>query len=308
MVDKKVEANVSMIVSKTFSGLNMNALKFLLPLWLAPITAVSFRLMFGAIAFWIIGLFCKKGISTIKQKVELILLGVCMYAFMLLYLLGLSMTTPVSSSIFVSLQPVWVFIFSVWLNEEKVTKMKILGISLGLIGAVVCIMTQSKSDLASNPFVGNALCLFSSICYALYLIFSNNMLKKVDNMTLLKYTFLGGAITSFFVTYFNGFDAPVIHQNMLSLPFLILAFVLIFPTTISFMLIPIGLKYLTTTLVAIYGYLILVVTTIVSFLLGQDRFSWTQTCSIILIVASVYFVEVAESKGNRKTPSNKHSV
>lgn len=308
MVDKKVEANVSMIVSKTFSGLNMNALKFLLPLWLAPITAVSFRLMFGAIAFWIIGLFFKKGISTIKQKVELILLGVCMYAFMLLYLLGLSMTTPVSSSIFVSLQPVWVFIFSVWLNEEKVTKMKILGISLGLIGAVVCIMTQSKSDLASNPFAGNALCLLSSICYALYLIFSNNMLKKVDNMTLLKYTFLGGAITSFFVTYFNGFDAPVIHQNMLSLPFLILAFVLIFPTTISFMLIPIGLKYLTITLVAIYGYLILVVTTIVSFLLGQDRFSWTQTCSIILIVASVYFVEVAESKGNRKTPSNKHSV
>ena len=32
---KKTEANISMVVSKTFSGLNMNALKYLLPLWMS---------------------------------------------------------------------------------------------------------------------------------------------------------------------------------------------------------------------------------------------------------------------------------
>ncbi|MFR0836618.1 MAG: EamA/RhaT family transporter, partial [Barnesiella sp.] len=31
MKNKKTEANISMIVSKTFSGLNMNALKYLMP-------------------------------------------------------------------------------------------------------------------------------------------------------------------------------------------------------------------------------------------------------------------------------------
>ena len=34
-----------------------------------------------------------------------------------------------------------------------------------------------------------------------------------------------------------------------------------------------GLKYLKTTVVAMYSYLILVVTTVVSLTLGQDRFS-----------------------------------
>ena len=73
-------------------------------------------------------------------------------------------------------------------------------------------------------------------------------------------------------------------------------FVLIFPTTLSYMLLPVGLKYLKTTVVAINGYLILIVATIVSLILGQDRFSWTQTFAILFICVGVYLVEVAESK------------
>lgn len=80
------------------------------------------------------------------------------------------------------------------------------------------------------------------------------------------------------------------------MPWAVLAFVLIFPTYLSYFLVPIGLKYLKTTVVAMYSYLILVVTTIVSLALGQDRFSWTQTVAIALICISVYFVEVAEGK------------
>ena len=38
MKNKKLEANLSMAVSKIFSGLNMNALKYLLPLWMSPLT------------------------------------------------------------------------------------------------------------------------------------------------------------------------------------------------------------------------------------------------------------------------------
>ena len=55
------------------------------------------------------------------------------------------------------------------------------------------------------------------------------------------------------------------------------------------------MKYLKTTVVAMYSYLILVVTTVVSLTLGQDRFSWTQAAAIASLY-SVYFVEVAEAK------------
>lgn len=296
-MNKQVEANLSMIVSKALGGFNMNALKYLLPLWIAPVTGGTMRLVFGAAAFWIIDIFCKPENSTTRQKWQLFILGALgIYGYMFFYLMGISKTTPVSSSIFVSLEPIWVFIIAVLFYKEKVTWMKVFGIGLGLAGAILCISTQPSDDLASNAPVGNMMCLASSMIYAVYLVFSNRLLKGVGNMTMLKYTFLGAAVMALVVNSFWGFDAPVLSKSLFSTPMLVLLFVLIFPTTISYLLLPIGLKYLKTTLVAIYGYLILIVATVTSFILGQDRFSWTQMIAIFLICVSVYLVEVAESK------------
>lgn len=216
------------------------------------------------------------------------------------YLLGISKTTPVSSSIFVSLEPIWVFIIAVLFYKEKVTWMKVLGIGMGLGGAILCISTQPSDDLASNAPLGNLMCLVSSLVYAVYLVLSNRLLKGVGNMTMLKYTFLGAAVMAVIVNTIYGFDAPILRMSLFSTPMLVLLFVLVFPTTISYLLLPLGLKYLKTTLVAIYGYLILIVATVASFILGQDRFSWTQLAAIVLICASVYLVEVAESKSEKQ--------
>lgn len=70
-MNKQVEANLSMVVSKALGGFNMNALKYLLPLWIAPVTGVTFRLVFGAAAFWLIDIFCKPEGSTTRQKWQL---------------------------------------------------------------------------------------------------------------------------------------------------------------------------------------------------------------------------------------------
>ena len=296
MKNKKIEANLSMIVSKTFSGLNANALKYLLPLWIAPLTGVMFRCVFAAAVFWIISLFWKQEKTTRREKITLFLLGaIGLYGFMFFYLIGVSKTTPVSSSLFSSLQPIWVFILSVIFLRERITAMKVIGIVIGLGGALLCIMTQKSDDLASDAFTGNMLCLLSSIAYAAYLIISNIVLGKVSSLNMLRYSFLGAAVSSLIVMAFTGFHGHLFSHFEWQ-PFLILMFVLIFPTTISYLLIPIGLKYLSTTLVALYGYIILIVATIVSLSIGQDRFSWYQMIAIALICSSFYFVEIAESK------------
>lgn len=303
MKNKKLEANMSMAVSKIFSGLNMNALKYLLPLWLSPLTGVTLRCTFAAVAFTVIGWFMSEEKATLKAKVHLFLLGALgLYGFMFLYLIGLSKTTPVSSSIFTSLQPIWVFMIMIFFYKEKVTGKKVVGISIGLVGALVCILTQKSDDLASNAFLGNMLCLFSSVVYAIYLVLSQRVLKNVGAMTMLQYTFIGAAVSSWIVTAFTGFEAPVFDLPFHWEPFLILMFVLVFPTTISYLLIPVGLKYLKTTVVAIYGYLILIVATITSLIVGQDRFSWTQTFAVLFICVGVYLVEVAESKDKTADP------
>lgn len=300
MKNKIVEANICMVISKGFSGLNMNALKYLLPFWISPFTGVALRCVFAAVAFWIISFFVPSEHSTGKQKVQIFLLGALgVYGYMCLYLVGLSKTTPVSSSIFSTLQPVWVFLIAVLFYQEKVTWMKVVGILIGLGGALLCISTQQSDDLASDALTGNLLCLGSSVMYAVYLVISNRILKSVGMFTLLKYVFTGAAFSSLIMACFIKFDAPVLTLSIHWLPLCVLLFVLIFPTVISYLLIPVGLKYLNTTIVAIYGYLILIVATIVSLSIGQDRFSWTQLSAMLLICIGVYLVEIAE----RKTPA-----
>lgn len=241
-----------------------------------------------------------------ERKILLLLLGALgLYGFMFLYLIGLSKTTPVSSSIFTSLEPIWVFVIMIVFYKEKVSVKKIVGMAIGLVGALVCILTQKSDDLASDAFTGNMLCLLSSVAYAIYLVMSQRILANVGAMTMLRYTFTGAAITGLIVTAITGFDAPVLTIPIHWQPFLILMFVLIFPTTVSYLLIPIGLKYLKTTVVAIYGYLILIVATITSLAIGQDRFSWTQTFAIVFICAGVYLVEVAESRDKSPDPLKK---
>ena len=285
MTNKIQEANLAMVVSKTFSGLNVNALRYLLPLWIAPLTGVTFRCVFAAVAFWIIGYWAKPETASVKD------------------LMGLSKTTPVSAAIFTSMQPIWVFILSVFFFNEKATVMKIVGILVGLGGALLCISTQKSDDLASDAFSGNLFCLVSSVIYAVYLILSNRFLKRTGPYTLMRYTFSGAAVSSLIVMAFVGYEASLTTPPLHFWPIALLLFVLIFPTVISYLLIPTGLKYLSTTVVAIYGYLILVVASIVSFLVGQDRFSWEQLGAMLLICVGVYWVEIAENNGReRKRP------
>ncbi|MEG1617660.1 MAG: DMT family transporter [Bacteroidales bacterium] len=302
MRNKKLEGNIAMGISKTFSGLNMNALKFLLPTWMAPLTGVTLRVAFGATAFWIVGCFSKKEPkTTLRQKIYMFILGaIGIYGFMMTYLMGLKYTTPISSSIFLALIPLWVFIVTVIFYSEKLTWMKAIGLSIGLGGALLSMTAKRDPSIASDPLLGDLLTLASSVIYALYLIYSHQLLKHVGVISLLKWTFLGATFSSVIVNLFTGWDARVLQLPIDWLALSILLFVLLFPTVVSYLLLPIGLKYLNTTVVAMYGYIIIVVATIVALIVGQDKFNWIQIISILFLCVGVYFVERGESAEKKK--------
>lgn len=303
----RLKGNVEMFASKVFSGLNENALRYLLPNWMGAITGVVLRLGFGSLFFWIWGIFTRKKFPKPSKRdiFILFLVGVIfVFGYMWTLLEGLSYTTPISSSIFISLQPVWVYIICLCLRTEQVSLGKISGILIGFGGALLCVLTQQSSDVASDPLKGNMFCLGSSVLFAGYLVIEKKYLKRLGSATVSKWTFLGGAIAAVALVCFTGWDAPVLHQNIFSTPMLVLLFVLIFPSSVSYLLQDFALTKLPATVVALYGDLILIVAAIASYILGQDRFSWWQIAAILLMLVSVYLVEVAEQKENASPKSN----
>lgn len=299
----RLVGNLSMFVAKTFSGFNENALKYLLPHWMNAFSGVVIRLGFGSLFFWILGWIRpdKTEKVTVRDRLLLLLTGIiCVFGYMYTLLIGLTYTTPISSSIFIALQGTVVYIICLILRTDRLSVGRLIGIVLGIAGALVCVLTQKHSDVASNPLLGNMFCMMSTILFSSYLVIEKRFLKRLSNATVSKYTFSGGLLAGIVAVLVTGqWFAPVLSAHVFSTPFLVLAFVLFFPTSISYLLTDIGLKKLPATVVGLYANWILIVAAIVSYILGQDRFSWWQILSIILIIASVCLVESAEAKDNK---------
>lgn len=366
MLGKKAEGHLALFVSKTFSGLNANALKYLVPVWMAPLAGVTLRVVFGAVAFWVIDwvfrnragavegvpdkqedhvsggdeVLSQPHVKQTRQPVQnglsrgdvirLLLVGVFgFYVFQVSYLTSLKYTTPVSVSILGSLLPVWTFLFGLLLYKtEKFSWNKTVGLSVSVAGAVLSMFSKRPPELASDPLLGDSLAIVSSVAYSLFLLYSQKLLKKIDNITMLKWSFTGAALAALVVggaleLWQMGFvgemglgvsgviasgaaasgavaagatgssgllSAPILHAPLHWVPLLVLLFVLIFPTVLSFLLLETGLKLLPATVVASYNNVLIVVATGVSLVLGQDVFSWTQMGAIVLLFVGLYFI------------------
>ena len=299
-----------MFVAKTFSGLNQNALRYLLPTWMSPQTGVVLRLGFGTLFFFVFELFVRKKFSMPSWKDALLLFGaglIFVFGYMWALLEGLSYTTPISSSIFISLQPVFVFIICLVIKTEKSTWKKVIGMLLGFGGALLCVLTQHSSEVASDPFKGNMLCLLGAFLYSCYLVTEKKYIPRLGSAMVSGLTFFGGTVGSVILICFSGWDSQVLKEGFFGTPMLVLMFVLIFPTSISYLLQDFSLKLLTATVVALYSDLILIVSAIASYIIGQDKFSWWQILAIALMLVSVYLVEVSESK-NSTVPIKKNAA
>lgn len=91
-----------------------------------------------AVAFWVTGCFIKEAAVT-KSNAHAVLPGsVRALRIYVLLSAGHQQNHSVSSAIFNSMQPIWVFLISaLFFLHEKATVMKIIGIALGFGGAML---------------------------------------------------------------------------------------------------------------------------------------------------------------------------
>lgn len=297
------KGSLSLFTARVLSGLNVNAMGYLLPLWIAPIGCVTLRLVFGAVIFWLVSIFAKPETVVWGDRLKLFMLGgLGIFGYMSLYAVSLSHTTPVSFAIFNAMQPLWVVIASAVIFHESIDARKLLGISVGFAGAMLCILSEPNADVADKPLLGNLLSIAASIISAVYLVFSARMVGHLSRITILRYTFSSGAVAALVMSGIVGFSAPMFEGGIKAVPLLVLAFVLIFPTVITYFLIPVGLKYLSSTVVAIYGYVTLIVASLVSFITGADKFEPVILLSLLLIGVSIYLVGVRDKKEGEAKP------
>ncbi len=295
MMNGYAKGSLALLVARTFSGLNVNAMGYLLPVWIAPLGCVTLRLCFGAAVFWLVSIFGKPENVSRSDKLKLIALGsLGIFGYMSLYALSISYTTPVNFAIFNAMQPLWVVVASALIYHESIGGKKLFGLAVGFSGAMLCILSEPGAGLATNSQLGNMLAIGASVIYSVYLVFSARLVGHLSSVTILRYTFSSAAVVALLAASFFGFEAPMFSGSLHWKPFAVLSFVLLFPTVITYFLIPVGMKYLKSAVVALYGYVTLIVATVVSFIIGMDRFDPVILLSLLLIGISIYLVGVED--------------
>ena len=208
---------------------------------------------------------------------------------MLSFFKGLSLTTPISASVMMVTSPIMVLIFSSVLLKEKIIKRKIIGVIIGLVGAVILIVYgNSVDDNASNRAIGNFLVFVNAASYGLYLVLVKSLISKYNPITFIKWFYLFGLL---FVIPFGFGEFNEISWTIMPISiYLKVSFVVIFTTCITYLFNLYGLSKLKPTTVSVFIYLQPVIATIFALSVGSDSLNLIKILATIIIFFGVYLV------------------
>jgi drug/metabolite transporter (DMT)-like permease len=285
----KTWAHLSLLAANIIYGLNYSIAKSVMPDAIKPFALVALRSISTAALFWITSLFMPK--EQVKSKDLLFLFGCSFFGVVInqtLFLVGLDLTSPINSSIILSTNPIFAFVFAALILKEKITFLKGSGLAIGLSGVLLLILQNGSPDLASSTFLGDIFTLVNTISWAFYTVIIKRMLEKYHPVTVMKWTFLFGMITNIPVGY---------HQwstmDWSSIPFkswLGIAFVVIFATYLGYLLISFGLRRLSPTIVSTYTYTQPIIAAYLASMMGQDHIDLVMIISALLIFTGVFVV------------------
>ena len=282
-------------------GVNHIIAKGVMPHKIGPSAFVFLRIFFAGILFWIIKSFIKEKVN----KNDFILLAVCglfgITTNMMLFLHGLSRTSPIDASIIMTATPVIVLILSVFILKERLTSNKIIGIVIGALGAVLLIWYGEKA-IGTSSSLGNLFIFLNACSYSLYLVLVKPLMKKYKAFTIISWVFLFGFIFMFpfgigdlLATDFSAFTTHT---------YLTIAFVILGTTFLTYLFNIYALTIVSPSVNGSYIYLQPVISFLMvglyAFLFNQTEYSEdiniVKILSCILVVIGVYLISKQPKK------------
>ena len=272
-------------------GFNHTIAKNVMPTYIQPFGFIFLRVLGAAILFWILSLFFKNQKIDRKDWPRILLCSFLgMVINMLAFFKGLELSTPINSSVLITVVPILVFSFSVIILKEKVSLIKILGISAGFFGALILILYSPVSGYnAPNIPLGNLLFVLNSSTYGLYLIFVKPLVEKYNIITLFRWLFLFGFIMNFPITVqeFSSVDWVNLPLKQAVLPMI---YVVVGTTFFTYLLNAYALSTLKASTVSSFVYFQPIVGIVYALTTENDSLTIINVIGMLLIFTGVYLV------------------
>ena len=247
------------------------------------------RVLGAVILFWVFGLFFKSEKIDKKDYIKFFYAAVCGVGInMVFFLKGLEYTTPVHASVIMTSSPIIILVMSSFFLKEKITRLKIFGVILACIGAVVLTVYGKSTRAADNVLLGNLFIFLNATFYSIYIILIKKLTVKYHPFTFMKWLFLFGLllVTPLGISEFSTVD----WQSFTPYVTFSVAFVIIGATFATYVLNPMALSRLKASTVGTFIYIQPVLAGIFAMLMGVDSIGVVKITAALLIFAGVYLV------------------
>ena len=292
---KNMKAHIALLLAAAMWGLMSPVGKAAMDAGITGLIMANMRMLGGAICFWITALFVKN--EQVPPRDLLLMFFAAMLSIVMnqgCFTFGLSLTSPVDASIITTTMPIFTLVLAAIFLKEPITPMKLGGLFLGSIGALLLILgNQSNSEKSTNVW-GDLLCMTSQISFACYLTIFKHLIQKYTVFTLMKWMFTYAAIAFIPFSYhdivntdFSSFAIEVWLQA---------GYVVFFGTYMAYIFVVYGQKNLRPTVVSMYNYVQPVVGSSVAVWLGMSEFSWIKAIAATFIFIGVYAVTQSKSR------------
>lgn len=283
-------AILALFIVALIYGLNYSIAKDVMPNYVKPFGFIFLRVTGATLIFWTLGLFVKEK-SIEKEDFKKIAFAAFFGVGInfLSFFKGLSLTTPINASVIAVIAPIMVLIFSSILLKEKLTYRKIVGVFVGLFGAIILILYGNSSNLdGKDVILGNFLVFLNAVSFGLYLVLVKKLATKYHPILFVKWLYLFGVI---YIVPFSIQEAIEINwQTMPTTIYYKVGFVVLLTTCVTYLFNLFALTKLKPTTVGVFIYLQPVIATIYALLVGSDSLSYVKVVATIIIFLGVYLV------------------
>ncbi len=289
----KYGAYILLLLANLIYGLNYSIAKEVMPTYIKPFGFVLMRASAAVIFFWFITLFLKKEAQIKVERKDFKKIIACAFFGVFLnqmcFFKGLEFTAPISASVIMTLVPIIVLVLSYFVLSNPLTPFKVLGVILGMIGALIIIFSGGVNSLsAPHPVLGNTLVLTNATSYSLYLILAKPLLSKYPPLVVLKWLFLFGflMILPFGIQQLQEVQWENLPPNIWGA----IAFVLIAVSCLTYLFNLTALKSVNPSTVSVFIYSQPVFAIIYSLWQKNDTLNLMKVLGAFFIFLGVYFV------------------
>jgi drug/metabolite transporter (DMT)-like permease len=189
----------ALVAANFFYGTNVIAVKQLAPHHIDALGISFARIFFTACMLLLMSFFSSKK-EKVEKKDRLLLMIAGLLGVTLnqtFSIMGIASTNPIHSSLLIMSTPIIVSVLAAIFLKESFGGNKIIGLILGLSGAVLLITNRASiGTVHPASMFGDGMILAGSVCYSTYLILIRRVSQKYSPVTILRFVFVFGSLFS----------------------------------------------------------------------------------------------------------------